>query len=280
VSAPAVALALLLAASPFTAEQPSVREGNERLRASDPAAALDHYRAAEAEAGAHPEIEFDRGDALYAQGKRAEALEAWRKAAEADRAGPLASRALQNTGNALDAGGDREGAARAFTEALRRDPTNEDARYNLEVLLRRKAAEQPKDQPQGQKQDQQQGGQPKEDQKKDQKKEPEQPKEGKQEQPAEPTPDQQRQQDQKQQEQRQGEQAKDDAQRSGQEEPPMGGGPERPEQGEDGRTGRADAVGKQDAERLLDALRSRERNLPLQAAPRKDARRRDVEKDW
>ncbi|HET9554866.1 MAG TPA: hypothetical protein VFP50_18015, partial [Anaeromyxobacteraceae bacterium] len=51
--------------------------------------------------------------------------------------------------------------------------------------------------------------------------------------------------------------------------------------GEEGRDGtRADGLAKQDAERLLDALRARERNMPLGPAGRKDVRRRDVEKDW
>jgi hypothetical protein len=36
----------------------------------------------------------------------------------------------------------------------------------------------------------------------------------------------------------------------------------------------------QDAERLLDALRARERNMPLGPAGRKEARKRDVVKDW
>src|SRR5512145_1539907 len=133
-------LPLLLAASPLTREQPDVRAGNERLLQGDPAGALERYQAAERSAGPRPELDYDRGLALLRQGKTAEALAALRRAAERGD-GRLASRALQNAGGALDAAGDRDGAIRAFGDALSRDPANEDARFNLEVLLRRRSQE-------------------------------------------------------------------------------------------------------------------------------------------
>ena len=102
------------------------------------------YDEAEKAAGAHAEIEYDRGGALYRLGRRAEARQAWRRSQE--RApGALSSRASQNIGTALASEGDREGAIAAFTEALRQDPRNEDARFNLEVLLRRKEQQQQQD---------------------------------------------------------------------------------------------------------------------------------------
>jgi tetratricopeptide (TPR) repeat protein len=134
-----LAVAAAALASPFRAEDPRVREGNARLRAGDPAGALRRYDDAERSAGARAEIEFDRGHASLARGDLAGALAAWRRAAEG--APPaLASRALQNAGTALAAAGDRDGAARALEDALSRDPSNDDARWNLEVLLRQRAA--------------------------------------------------------------------------------------------------------------------------------------------
>jgi Ca-activated chloride channel homolog len=135
------ALLLLVAAaaagfSPLLAEDPDVREGNEQLAAGHPEAALPRYDAAERAAGPRAEIAYDRGVALYRLGRSTEARDAFRRALELG-AGELSSRAQQNLGNALLATGDREGAIAAFTEALRRDPSNEDARYDLEVLLRR-----------------------------------------------------------------------------------------------------------------------------------------------
>jgi tetratricopeptide (TPR) repeat protein len=137
---PVLVLAAALGlASPFRAEDRHVREGNARLEAGAPEDALRRYDDAEREAGARAEIDFDRGHAAFARGDLAGAAAAWRRAASG--APPaLASRALQNLGTALASAGDRDGAARALVDALSRDPSNDDARWNLEVLLRQRAA--------------------------------------------------------------------------------------------------------------------------------------------
>jgi Ca-activated chloride channel homolog len=271
--------ALLALTAPFTVEQPRVREGNEKLRSGDSAGALDRYDAAEHEAGSRPEIDYDRGEALYAAGRHAEAREAYERAVSGDRAGRLASRALQNMGNALDASGDREGAVRAFSEALERDPSNEDARYNLEVLLRRTSGGQ------GAKQEERSGGA----------KQP-------------PTPSESKPGDASRDEKSPGSNgtrpepgSSAKAPKPGEDQEPgptPGASPprrpgERHAEGEAGTKrererpgpegdagGSADGLAKQDAERLLDALRSRERNMPLGPAGRREARRKDVERDW
>jgi Ca-activated chloride channel homolog len=266
--------ALLAGAAPFVAEQPRVKEGNEKLLSGDAAAALERYQQAEREAGPRPEIDFDRGNALHAQGRHAEAREAWRKALEADQAGALSSRALQNMGTALDAEGDREGAARAMAEALRRDPANEDARYNLEVLLRRQGAGKGKPKDEGQDgPKQQEPAEPKE-------RGPAEPRQGQGPQPAQPK-DQQGSQP-----------GPDQRPDPGQDERRRAGEDQRREQGKQdeqahpgerqaGAEGlRPDAIGKQDAEKLLDAMRARERNMPLGPAGRKDGRKREVARDW
>jgi Ca-activated chloride channel family protein len=235
-------LPLWLAASPLTREQPDVRAGNERLVQGDAPGALERYQAAERAVGPRPELDYDRGIAFLRAGKSAEALAALRRAAERGD-GPLASRALQNVGGALDAAGDRDGAIRAFGDALARDPSNEDARFNLEVLLRRRSQERKsggsKDQPEKR-------------------------------------------------EAKSGQTEEEQARRGGKpdERGDRKGGPERPEssQQKDGRQpdgGHAgEPTSRQDAERLLDAMRARERNLPPGAWQRREARRRDVEKDW
>jgi tetratricopeptide (TPR) repeat protein len=262
-----IAAALLALGSPFVAEQPRVKEGNEKLLSNDPKAALERYEAAEREAGPRPEIEFDRGNALHALGRHAEAREAWQRALEADRAGTLSSRALQNMANALDAEGDQAGAVRALGEALRRDPANEDARYNLEVLLRRKGSGKGKPKDEGRDGPRKQEGPPEE---------------GRGQEPK-PRPDQSQQQQAQQ-------------QQAGQDERRRAGDEQRREQGkageeprgheqrpgeEGGHAGaRQDAIGTQDAEKLLDAMRARERNMPLGPVERKGARAREVGRDW
>jgi Ca-activated chloride channel family protein len=256
-------LALLQAASPFRAEHPEVRAGNEALRAGDPAAALPRYQAAEADAGPHPEIDFDRGDALLQAGRSEEARAAWKRAAEKG-AGPLASRALQNTANALDAAGDQAGAIRALGEALQRDPANEDARYNLEVLLRRKASgkgtptgEGPQGKPKpGGERPQGAGG--------------EQDRKDQGQQKAQPDPTAADQQRAAERGDRKREQERRDA--------ATGSAGDR-QADRDAAAGKRAPLGTQDAERLLDAMRARERTMPLGPAGTPTARR-ETARDW
>jgi tetratricopeptide (TPR) repeat protein len=251
-----IAALLALGFSPLEAEEPHVRAGNERLGAGDPAGALARYGEAEAAVGARPEIAFDRGHALLRAGRLAEARDAWRDAA---RAAPpaLASRSLQNAASALDALGDRDGAIEALREALLRDPGNADARYDLEVLLRRRPSGQA---PGAQRPAGTGGGAPP----------PPAPGAGAPD-PGKgpgPRPDEAPRPD--------GAARREEARREG-------AAGESPAEGAAGAAhGAAEPrpeIARQDAERLLDALRAREQNAPLWSRPA-EARRRDAEKDW
>ncbi|BDG02727.1 tetratricopeptide repeat protein [Anaeromyxobacter oryzae] len=290
-------LALALAAlatgfSPFQAEQKDVRDGNERLAGGDPAAALRRYDAAEQAIGPRAQIEYDRGNALYRLGRHAEARDAWRRALDRG-AGALGTMALQNVGNALAAMGDRDGAIAAYTEALRADPANEDARFDLEVLLRKKdaASDAPKPQGQGAEKQAKKGGKPDEPQDgKDGAKPSPEPRQGqdgqekKKEEPAEAQrgekPEQQQQQPQPGQQGQEPRETPADA-TPGDGTPRDGTEPADATARDDRRGGRPAPLSRQEAEKLLDALRARERNMPI--APgrtRKDGRRADAAKDW
>ncbi len=132
-------LASILAGfSPFQAEHPVVQQGNRALDAGDPETALQHYGRAETELGGRAEIDYDRGNALYRLQRFEEARDAYRKAL----AGPegLRPRDAYNLGNTLAHLGATDEAIDAFRKALAADPGNENARYNLEVMLRRKQA--------------------------------------------------------------------------------------------------------------------------------------------
>lgn len=298
-----VALALALSgAAPFLRDEPHVKAGNEKLAAGDAAGALAAYDAAERAAGPRPEIDYDRGNALAALGRHAEARDAYRRALDRG-AGALSSRALQNTGNALAALGDRDGAIGAFTEALRRDPRNEDARFDLEVLLRQRAsgapqAEEGKGKPEQGGEGQRRAG--------DQEQARQEPQQGAGERPR-PAPGEQP-GPQAGQPQAQGQrpvrgQARQEPRpgQAGQEPGPPEPGPRRgpaPRGEEPDRTAAADGEragqegdarqgGRQDgrmsrreAEQLLDALRARERNMPLAGTERQDGRRADDAKGW
>jgi len=271
------------------AEEPNVRAGNERLAAGDAAGALSRYDAAEKALGPRAEIDFDRGNALFAQGKQAEAQQAWRRAQEADARGrgTLSSRALQNMGNSLEAAGDRDGAVKAFAESLRRDPANEDARYNLEVLLRRRA------EGKGAPEDQGEQGQRKQDGPPQQGAGAAPPQDGKPGQDGQPppAPQPQPQPPQKQQQPPQPGDGKDEGrrereageQRDGKRDHAGQGGQAEARPHGEGGQGEVPAPGdldRREAERILDTLRSRERPMPLGPAARAGDRRRDVQKDW
>jgi tetratricopeptide (TPR) repeat protein len=237
----AILAALLAGFSPFEREQEDVRAGNERLAAGDAAGARARYDAAERAVGARPEIELDRGDALLAEGRHAEAAEAFRRAARGARP-PLASRALQNLGSALAGAGDREGARRALEESLLADPGNDDARWNLEVLLRGKAASQ------------------------------------------EPRPGEA---DARQSERKERDAGAKPAPSSGSPAPAQRGEPASPPPPEQrreagrGEAPRAEPLTRQEAERLLEALRAREKRAPLFGRERpRDAGRADAAKPW
>ena len=54
----------------------------------------------------------------------------------------------------------------------------------------------------------------------------------------------------------------------------------KPEPGEEGAAEKASSLSKQDAERLLDALRARERKLPQDPRRGRRSGRTDVDRDW
>jgi Ca-activated chloride channel homolog len=239
---------LLLGFSPFQREEENVRAGNERLGTGDAAGAVRDYDAAERAVGPHAEIDFDRGNAAAREGRLDDAKSAFGRAAAAAPA-PLASRALQNLGSALAAAGDRDGAVRAFSDALSKDPSNEDARWNLEVLLRK-----------GGEREGGGGSASSSRTEQEEKRAASRPRAGDEE--------------------RRGEAPKGDRREEGS---AAESRPERPE----GREGQGSAeerrrgpLTRQDAEALLDALRARERNMPLFGRDPAKERRGDAAKDW
>jgi tetratricopeptide (TPR) repeat protein len=231
--------AVLAGFSPFEREEENVRAGNARLREGDPAGARRSYDEAERAVGRRAEIEFDRGHAAFHEGRLDEAEGAWRRSAESA-PGPLASRALQNAGTARAEAGDRAGAVRAFSDALVADPSNDDARWNLEVLLRKEADERARDRsggpapaPRGREPHAEGDGAP------------------------ERVPPRER--------------------RPGA--PEDGDGEERRAEGAEGRA-RGAPRSRQEAEALLDALRAGEKDPPLFGSERGEGRRSDGAKDW
>lgn len=144
---PAVAAALALAFTACTA----ARESRRGERLYDAGSYRDAYRSFQRalDASADPALEYNAAAALYRMKRYDEAARRFRNAA----GGPprLRERSQYNLGNALvraaeDAAGGRKAellgqAIAAYEEALRLDPADADARWNLELALRRRGDE-------------------------------------------------------------------------------------------------------------------------------------------
>ncbi len=154
---------------------PEIEAGNAALKAGKADDALAHYDRAvkklPADAGAH----YDRGAALYALSRFDEAGQEFLRATEAKDA-PLKESAFYNLGNALFKKEKYKEAVAAYTRALGLRPDDKQAKWNLEIALKKQKEDQDKKKNQpdqnknDQNKDQKQANQDqKQDQKKDQK---------------------------------------------------------------------------------------------------------------
>jgi len=133
--------AVLFACSP-TGWQ--ARRAEQRYDAGDWSGAYTEWNRAHQSSG-NPAFAFDAGNALYRQKHYGEATSRWREAMGQQR---LRQRSSYNLGNAaIRAAEDATGlgkdsllddAVSSFEEALRLDPADADAKWNLEIALRRR----------------------------------------------------------------------------------------------------------------------------------------------
>lgn len=255
-----ILLALLLAVGfperLWHRNDPDVDEGNTRALQNDPEGAMNAYdRALER----HPdsaELHLNRAGQLlklgsdHAKQAHDESLLAMQSP---DRV--IKERGAFDLGLSYEAMGNPDEAMKAYQQALTLDPSDRDAKANLELLLKTQQQKKPNQQQQEQQQSK--------DQKQDQK----------QEQQKSKGDDQQ----QKQQQQQAGDQQEQKKQE--QQEPQQA----KPEEKKQQQAQEQKPVDRSEAERLLDALRAGEKNLQVwrfAKEKRKDARRGDVEKDW
>ncbi len=110
---------------------------------------------------------FNLGDALYKQEKYDEAIEKFQQLSEKELDKENLSDFYYNLGNSLLKSGKIEGSIEAFKDALRNDPDNMKAKYNLayaQDLLEKNQQDQDKDQQNDRQQDSYQNNQDQEDQ--------------------------------------------------------------------------------------------------------------------
>lgn len=124
------------ALGPFEKNHPLVAEGLAAYESGQYEKALEKFDAAKKELPASAALEFNRGNALYKLGRLQEAKEVFEAVAESGK-GELRQKDFYNLGTTLAAMGEEKAAISALKKALVLDPKDEQARHNLEVLLRR-----------------------------------------------------------------------------------------------------------------------------------------------
>ena len=125
------------ALGPLERNQPAVERGMAAYRDGKYEEALSAFEEAKRAMPDKAAVEFDRGNALYKLDRLEDAKQAYHQAAELDKDGSLKPRDYYNLGNAWAAMGDNREAISSYRRALTLDPADEEARHNLEVLLRR-----------------------------------------------------------------------------------------------------------------------------------------------
>jgi tetratricopeptide (TPR) repeat protein len=120
--------------SPFSKEDPRVKTANQAYGEGHYDDALRGYEEALRDHPSAPELQFDRGNALFKLGRQAEAREAYLSALAA-KDSSLKAQDYYNMGNALWELDKNDEAAEAYQRALMIDPNFEEARHNLELLL-------------------------------------------------------------------------------------------------------------------------------------------------
>lgn len=98
--------------------------------------ALKYYRDAEIEKPESPELSYNLGNVLYQQEKYQDALERYFKASSSDEVTHQAQ-AYYNLGNSLYRSGKYPEAIQAYLKCLELTPDDEDAKYNLEFVRKK-----------------------------------------------------------------------------------------------------------------------------------------------
>jgi tetratricopeptide (TPR) repeat protein len=123
------------AAGPLEVDHPLVAKGRAAYDAGKYEDALSAFEEAKKERPDDPAVEYNRAVALAQLGRVAEAKSAFQRVTESKRP-ELQEKAWYNLGNIHATTGERKEALQSYRRALRLDPNDELARHNYEVVLR------------------------------------------------------------------------------------------------------------------------------------------------
>jgi Ca-activated chloride channel family protein len=254
-----VALLVVSTAPGWADPERKMRRGNSLYEREKYDEAIQAYREAQLEAPDSKELWYNVGNALYRKGAFEGAVGEYEGAAGAPD-GKVKEWSAYNTGNALYRGQQYQEAVEAYKRALRLDPNDRDAKFNLELaqdrLQEMQQQQQQQEQGEGRDQEQQQKQQDQGEQQ-DQQQQQQQQQEQQQEQRQER--EDQKDQQQQQPEERQGEQQEE------QQPPPQ------PREGE---------LSKQEVARLLDALQEQEEKVREEMREAQAVGQVGVDRDW
>jgi tetratricopeptide (TPR) repeat protein len=173
----AVLFFMLFSDSTFAqAENSAIKKGNEAYTKSDFETAITQYGNALQKNASNSTAQFNLGNALYKSDKKDEASNAYDKAAATLTKPVEKSNALYNKGVALQTNKKLQESIAAYKAALKLDPTNADARHNLQLALKQQQQQKQKEKEDKEKK---KDKEPKDDKKDKDKKEEEQPKQNK-----------------------------------------------------------------------------------------------------
>ncbi len=131
------------ALGPLQRNHPVVERGLKAYEEGRYEDALRAFEDAKKELPSSAAVEFNRGNALYKLGRKDEARDAYRRVTETERT-DLKEKDYYNLGNTWAEIGNAKEAVSAYRKALTLDPKDEDARHNLEVVLRQQPPPQSK----------------------------------------------------------------------------------------------------------------------------------------